>query len=165
MKNRPSGIGWGRPHDETACFRSLCPQCLISGYRQRRSVWDLTGCDGMRTRAIQRQHVLPRERDFDSRARFGTARPTAAGWWMTGLRASIGQTHHRCIRGPFFSAFSRRGCAPAQTGTPCPVPSEKSVVGMARARVFCGAGPGTGAGSRLPSRRSDPRRQSGENAW
>lgn len=165
VKNRPLGIGWGRPHDETACFRSPCQQCSISGCRQRRTVWDLTGCDGMHTRAIQRQPVLPRERDFDSRARFGTAQPTAAGWWMTGLRASIGQTHQRCIRGPFFPASKRRGYAPARTGTPCPAPSEKSVVGMALARVFCGAGQGRGASSRLPSRMSDPRRWSGENSW
>ena len=120
VKNRPLGIGWGRPHDETACFRSPCPQCLISGCRQRRTVWDLTGCDGMRMRAILRQPVLPRERDFDSRERLGTAQPTEADWWMTGLRASIGQTHPRCIRGPFFPASKRRGYAPGANRYPMP---------------------------------------------
>lgn len=109
VKNRPLGIGWNRPQDERACSRRLCPQCLISGCRRRHTVWDLTGCGGMRTRAIQRQPVLPKKRYFDSRAWFETAQPTAANWWMTGLRASIGETPPRCIRGPFSPGFRHRG--------------------------------------------------------
>ena len=109
VKKRPLGIGSNRPHDERACSRRLYLQCLISGCRRRRTVWDLTGCGGMRTRAIQRQPVLPKKRDFGSRARFETAQPTEADWWMTGLRASTGETPPRCIRGPFFPRSKRRG--------------------------------------------------------